>query len=227
MWQHGELVKRLLPVSICCTLAVLTSCGASSDEAGPTTGTPGTTAATTVTSPQTSAATVTTEASPPSTASATTNPAVVSEAPITSPGIGQCTTASLDLTFGDPDGALGSSYTPLVFTNRGTAICTLDGHPGVSFVDDAGNQIGPSAERTSGTTPTVALAPGEQAHATLQTHHAGVFGEECVAVSAHRMKVYPPDQTEAIIIEFPFDVCTGAIPDAQIMIYTVEPGSTD
>ena len=119
---------------------------------------------------------------------------------------------------------MGSIYTPLVFTNTGTVTCTLDGHPGVSFIDEAGNQIGPSAERTTGTTPTVALAPGEQAHATLQTHDAGLF-DTCVPVPAHRMKVYPPDQTTAIIIAYDFVVCTGVIADSQFIIDVVNPGT--
>ena len=150
---------------------------------------------------------------------------MANDAPTTAPVIGQCTTAALDLTVGDSDGAMGSIYTPLVFTNRGTATCTLDGHPGVSFIDDAGNQIGPSAERSDDATPTVAIAPGEQAHATLQSHNAGLF--DCTAVSADRMRVYPPDQTEPIIIEFGFDVCITAIPEPQMTIYAVSPGSQD
>ncbi len=81
------------------------------------------------------------------------------------PLIGQCATSDAHGHLGNTDGAMGSWYTPLVFTNTGSTTCTLDGHPGVSFVDATGTQIGPSAERTDATTPTVAFAPGEQANA--------------------------------------------------------------
>ena len=120
---------------------------------------------------------------------------------------------------------MGSIYTPLVFTNTGTVTCTLDGHPGVSFIDDAGNQIGPvcradarrDAHRRRGTRRA-------GSNATLQTHDAGLF-DTCVPVPAHRMKVYPPDQTEAIVIAYDFVVCTGAIGDSQFIIDVVSPGT--
>lgn len=131
----------------------------------------------------------------------------------------------LALTMGEGEGAAGSIYTPLIFTNTGAVPCTLDGHPGVSFVDGAGNQIGPSAERTTGSTPTVTLAPGGQAHATLQTHDAGFFGDECVPVQAARLKVYPPDETAFMTIDFGFAVCTGTIAGPQFVIDVVQPGA--
>lgn len=126
---------------------------------------------------------------------------------------------------GEGDGAAGSIYTPLIFTNTGSVPCTLDGHPGVSFVDGAGNQIGPSAERTTGSTPTVTLAPGGQAHATLQTHDAGLFGDECVPVQAAKLKVYPPDETAFMTVELGFAVCTGAIVGSQFVIDVVQSGA--
>ena len=165
-----------------------------------------------------------TTAAPATTAAATTPPPT--EPPATAvPAIGQCATAALTLTLGDTDGAMGSRFTPLIFTNTGSTTCTLDGHPGVSFVDATGTQIGPSAERTDATTPTVALAPGEQANALMQWHAGDIFGDECAPVSADRMKVYPPDQTEAIIVAFDIDVCTGAISEAQATIGVVNPGT--
>ena len=199
--------------------------GSAATTAPTTTLVPSTTAASETTVPPTTGAT--TPATTPATIPATTPPTTpATTPPATSAVIGQCATAALGLAIGDSEGAAGSAFTPLVFTNNGSTTCTLDGHPGVSFIDGAGNQIGPSAERTDVATPTIALAPGEQAHATLQTHDAG-FYDACDPVHAARMKVFPPDQTEAIIIDYPFDVCTAVISATQFTIGVVEPGTSD
>lgn len=198
---------------------------AGSDSDLPLTAAPTTSAASpTTAAPEstTTTALVTTVATTPA-----TSPPVTTPAPTAPPASDACATGILTITAGDSDGAAGSIFTPLVFTNNGTTACTLDGHPGVSFVDTAGNQIGPSADRTDVATPTVTLAPGEQAHATLQTHDAGFFdAAACAPVHAERLKIFPPDQTDAIIIAFPFDVCTGAIPEAQFTIDVVSPGTS-
>ncbi len=52
------------------------------------------------------------------------------------------------------------------------------------------------------------------------------YGDECAPVTADRMKVYPPDQTEAIIVDFDIDVCTGAISGPQAIIDVVSPGAS-
>lgn len=181
-----------------------------------------TVAATTTVAPET-----TTTVPAPSTAATTpaTSPPVTTPAPTSAPASDACATGILAITTGDSEGAAGSVFTPLVFTNNGSTTCTLDGHPGVSFVDPAGNQIGPSADRTDVATPTVSLAPGGQAHATLQTHDAGFF-DACAPIHAERMKIFPPDQTDAIVIAYPFDVCTGAISESQFTIDVVQPGAT-
>lgn len=204
---------------------LLGACSSSDSSSG--TVTPTTAASTTGAAPTTTTAPETTTTALPTTVATTpaTAPPVTTPAPTSAPASDACATGILTITAGDGEGAAGSIFTPLVFTNNGTTTCTLDGHPGVSFVDPAGNQIGPSADRTDVATPRVSLAPGEQAHATLQTHNAGLF-DSCAPVHAERMKIFPPDQTDAIIIAFPFDVCTGAIVGPQFIIDVVSPGTS-
>jgi hypothetical protein len=118
---------------------------------------------------------------------------------------------------------MGNQYTPIVFTNVGDVTCTLDGHPGVSFVDKAGRQVGDSAERVPGPTPTVTLAVGERAHATLDYHDPGFF-DHCAPAPTVGLKVYPPDDADAITIPFPSSLCTSPIPQAELTIEAVNPG---
>ncbi len=111
----------------------------------------------------------TTLGSPPPTAVTTTTTSAATT--------GSCKSSDLQLTLGDTEGAMGNQYTPIIFTNTGRTVCTLDGHPGVSFLDVAGNQVGASAERVTGSTPTVTLAPGARAHATIDYHDPGFFDD--------------------------------------------------
>jgi hypothetical protein len=120
---------------------------------------------------------------------------------------------------------MGNQYTPIVFTNVGSVACTLDGHPGVSFVDASGAQVGESADRVPGSTPTVTLAVGGQAHATMDYHEPGFF-DDCAPAPTTAVKVYPPDETEAITIPFPSSLCTTPIPQPELTIDVVQPGAS-
>src|ERR1700739_4615713 len=67
------------------------------------------------------------------------------------------------------DGAAGSVYYPLQFTNLSRHACALRGFPGVSAVDRNLHQLGSPAGRAR-VVPvrTVVLAPGRTAHAVLR-----------------------------------------------------------
>src|SRR6185437_16984637 len=76
-----------------------------------------------------------------------------------------CTTSELVVWLNtNGNGAAGSVFYTLEFTNLSGHPCTLSGYPGVSAVDLAGRRIGAPARRDSGTTPhTVTLASGANA----------------------------------------------------------------
>jgi hypothetical protein len=133
-----------------------------------------------------------------STSSASTNPA--------SNGPTGCETSSLSVKLGEAGGAAGSIYQPIVFTNTGSATCTLNGYPGVSFVAPGnGQQVGAAASRNPQHAPAlVTLAPGASASATLQTGETGNYDQAtCKPVDVSGLRVYPPGNTAAMYVAFP------------------------
>jgi hypothetical protein len=112
-------------------------------------------------------------------------------------------------------GAAGSTYYPLDFTNSSATACQLYGYPGISFVTAGavtGQQIGPAAERSRAFAKvTVRLAPGGTAHAWLQVTVAANYpASTCHPVTAYWLRVYPPDQTAASYVRHTFDACSSA-----------------
>jgi Protein of unknown function (DUF4232) len=139
-----------------------------------------------------------------------TAPAASTSAPGTGTG-----TASLQLTVdaSQADGAAGSTYYPLDFTNTSAASCELYGYPGVSFVTTpagTGRQIGAAALRgTAFAKVAVTLAPGQTAHAWLKVAEAGNYpASSCQPATAGGLRVYPPGQTEAGYVSHRFSACS-------------------
>jgi hypothetical protein len=117
-----------------------------------------------------------------------------------------CATSSLSVKLGQGNGAAGSTYVPIVFTNTGSAACSLFGYPGVSFVTGVnGSQVGLAAQRDSTSPPAlVSLAPGAVAHATLQIVDAQNFPvAACKLTTVSTLKVFPPNQTAALFASIP------------------------
>ena len=112
------------------------------------------------------------------------------------------------------NGAAGTIFYPLEFTNLSARTCSLHGFAGVSAIDRDGHQLGSPAGWDSGTSNTVILAPGATAHAVL-AYHDVVVGQSpgCHSVStASELRVYPPDQRTATDAFFDLQVCTHAGP---------------
>jgi Domain of unknown function (DUF4232) len=108
------------------------------------------------------------------------------------------------------DGAAGSTYYKLEFTNLSGSTCTLTGYPGVSGVDLGGHQLGSAGSHDTVTAVhTVSLANGATKSATLRVTEAGNFPRaRCHMAEAAGVRVYPPNQTTSKIIPFPFYACT-------------------
>lgn len=181
----------------------------------------------------------TTAASPGASATATTQPSVnpggtpvsVSPSPAstTPSGPPPCATSALKVTVptGNGNAAAGSAYYPIDFANVSASSCTLYGFPGVSFVTaQGGSQIGPAATRNPAVAKTlVTLAPGQTVHAELQVVDAENYpAADCGLVSAHWLKIYPPNQTAAVYVSFSAQTCTKA---KQILtVETVQTGAS-
>jgi len=125
------------------------------------------------------------------------------------------------------NGAAGTIYYPLEFTNLSQHTCYLDGYPGVSALDRNGRQLGSPADwgRRAGA-HVVNLAPGATAHTVLGYHDVVVTTEpSCGQVnSAVELRVYPPGQHRATDAAFAFPVCSHRGPVYMSIIKPIVPG---
>lgn len=113
------------------------------------------------------------------------------------------------------NGAAGTIYYPLEFTNLSQRTCYLFGYPGVSALDGNQRQLGSPADWGSlAGARIVNLAPGATAHTLLGYHDAAVTTQPgCDPVnSAVELRVYPPDQRSATHAAFSLQACSHAGP---------------
>ena len=174
-------------------------------------------------------------ASTPGSATATTSGSTASAAPATSAstGVTICATSALKAAVNTVRGsaAAGSVYYPLVLSNISGSSCTLFGYPGVSFVTGpSGGQLGRAATRDPVVpAATVTLAPGQAAHATLKVAQAGNYDPaQCRPVTAHWLKIFPPDQTAALYARFTTQACSARLPagiGSQLSVSVFQPGA--
>jgi Protein of unknown function (DUF4232) len=158
------------------------------------------------------ATTVTVTPSPTGTGPATSPATSPTSASSSQPQAARCTTAGLHISKGATNGAAGTIFYNIDFTNASSTACVLEGYPGVSLVSagsEAGSQVGADARRTT-TTPVhpVTIAGGQTAHAVLGVAEAGNFpAAKCDPVTAHWLKVFPPDQRAAAYVSFTTQTC--------------------
>src|SRR5215475_4557388 len=124
------------------------------------------------------------------------------------------------------DGAAGSVYYPLQFTNLSRHACAMRGFPGVSAVDRNGHQLGsPASWDHVIPVRTVVLAPGATAHTILR------WGDVTVATSpgchptfsTFELRIYPPGQYRATYAAFGLEACSHAGP-VYLGVQPVRPG---
>ncbi|MGC1419015.1 MAG: DUF4232 domain-containing protein [Acidimicrobiales bacterium] len=135
----------------------------------------------------------------------------------------RCTTGDLVVWLNTTgNGAAGSSYYNLEFTNLSSHACTIDGYPGVSAVNLAGQQLGNAAGHNSQHPPALITLSSGAAHSgldgfqtgatatvVLQITDAGNYPKAaCLPVAAAGLRVYPPDQTASKFVPFPFASCS-------------------
>lgn len=138
-----------------------------------------------------------------------------------------CSARQLAVRLGRSEGAAGTTYVAIVFTNHGTAACSLRGYPGVSSVGGAdGHQIGASARRTPAATPEVVLRVGGVASAVYGQAEALNYPKaRCHPASARGLRVYPPGSTRAWYLPLKHLACSSAsVGDSSVR--PVRPGAT-
>lgn len=187
--------------ALTCVAALVTACGSAGSPA----------AAPTVTVTATAGASSGPSAPPPA------SPAAVPTSPAPA-GPPPCPTSALHVKRGASQGAAGSIYTGIDFTNIASTTCSLFGYPGVSFVTGTGgSQLGPAAKQNTGSARRlVVLRPGQSAHAVLQIVQAANYpAAKCQPVTAHALKIYPPNQTAPLYLSYTTQTCAKKI---QILI---------
>lgn len=147
--------------------------------------------------------------------------------PRAAPSVPACATADLKVTLGTPNGAAGSVYLAIDFTNTTSVTCSLYGYPGVSLASGSPPaQIGAAAARNPAIAPSlVTLAAGSVAHATLQVTQAGNYPSgTCDPAPATTLVVYPPGQTASAAVPY---TATGCKATAVTILHVevVQPGA--
>lgn len=127
-------------------------------------------------------------------------------------GASGCTSGDLRVKPGVGQGAAGSTYQVIDFTNTSSASCTLYGYPGVSLTTGTapGTQVGAAAERSTAAGPSVVkLAAGQTANALLRITQALNYPTStCSPTKTAYLQIFPPNQTAAIYMPYSTTGCS-------------------
>ena len=167
-------------------------------------------------------------------APATSAPA---SSPTSSPGSGgtgagaggtpSCATRDLKVAAGLAQGAAGSIYQVIDFTNISGAACTLFGYPGVALAGGTPvTQIGAAAARSTGSSAKlVTLAAGKTANALLQITQAENYPtSRCAPKASTYLQIYPPNQTTPIYLAYKSTGCSSSKVNL-LTVGVVQPGN--
>ena len=181
-------------------VAAVAGCSAPSSSSNPAGGS----AAVTASVPASSAAPATSFASAGSASSAAVNQN-------TGGGPPGCASRDLKATVGIAQGAAGSVYQVIDFTNIGTSSCSLYGYPGVALAGGSPvTQIGaPASRSTASPRKLVSLAVGAKANALLQITEAQNYpSSKCGPTPSTYLQIYPPNQTTPIYLAYKSTGCS-------------------
>jgi hypothetical protein len=122
-----------------------------------------------------------------------------------------CATRDLKATVGIAQGAAGSVYQVIDFTNIGTASCSLYGYPGIALAGGSPvTQIGAAASRSPQAGPAlVTLKPGAVANTLLRITQAQNYPtSKCSPTASTYLQIYPPNQTTPIYLAYASTGCS-------------------
>jgi hypothetical protein len=209
--------------------ALTAGCGSSPSSSSSTPAAPASSASA-ASSAASSSPTATASASAPSSGSATAPGGTAGSA--TAPGgtagaAPACATRDLKASAGAAQGAAGSVYQAIDFTNISGKTCTLYGYPGVALA--AGSpvtQVGAAATRSNSAAPKlVTLAAGGTANALLRITQALNYPTaQCDPVATTYLQIYPPNQTTPIYLAYKSTGCKSTSVKL-LTIGVVQPGA--
>ena len=168
--------------------------------------------------------------SPSSAATASVPSAAASATPSSTAAAGgtpACATRSLKATVGIAQGAAGSVYQVIDFTNISGSPCTLFGYPGMALAGGTPvTQIGAAAARSTGSSAKlVTLAAGKTANALLQITQAENYSaSRCVPKASTYLQIYPPNQTTPIYLAYKSTGCSSSKVNL-LTVGVVQPGN--
>ena len=138
-----------------------------------------------------------------------------------------CTASQLSVWI-SPDalnGAAGTYYFPLEFTNHSGHACATGGYPGVSALDANGRQLGAAAARNPLYKGKVVTIPaGGTAHALFAYGAAEVSTAGCKPKTAMELRVYPPNSKTAINAFFDLPSCSLG-KHVYLRVAVIQPGT--
>ena len=150
-------------------------------------------------------------ASAPSAAAPTGHASSAAVNPNVAGGPPGCATRDLKATVGIAQGAAGSVYQVIDFTNIGTTSCSLYGYPGIALAGGSPvNQIGAAASRSPQAAPAlVTLHPGGVANTLLRITQAQNYPtSKCGPMASTYLQIYPPNQTTPIYLGYKSTGCS-------------------
>jgi hypothetical protein len=120
------------------------------------------------------------------------------------------------------NGTAGTTFFKLHFTNLSGHACTLNGFPFLFAINLAGHQLGRRAVFRKPTPHLVTLANGKTATAVLGIVDTRAFSQSaCRPVTAADLRVFPPNQTRAKDVPFPFSTCSRRLGPASLKVGAV------
>jgi hypothetical protein len=131
--------------------------------------------------------------------------------PAAQAAVGKCSTSMLSVWIEKPEGngALGSRYFYVQFTNLSGRACTLRGAPGVSAVSLSGGRLGAPATLAAVHGPTQLLGNHATVSSLLKIAVPGVF-PSCHPRLAAGLRIYPPNQRTSKVVPLPVETCPGS-----------------
>src|SRR5215472_6860507 len=107
----------------------------------------------------------------------------------------------------------GSVFYNLKFTNLSGHKCTLNGFPFINAVSLTGSLLGHRAAFAGGPGHQITLDQGQTGTAVLQIVNVlNLPAAQCKPVTAAGFRVFPPNQTRAKVVPFPFGACSANKP---------------
>jgi hypothetical protein len=138
-----------------------------------------------------------------------------------------CNTSTLTVDLGPGDGAAGTVYVPLRFTNKGSRPCVIQGFPRVSYVTgDNGTQVGPAAQPEGARYGWVTIPPNGVATATLAMVQVLNFDSNaCKPTAVRGLRVYPPPERASLFVPTEGTGCAGNPSSPQLRVTAVKAGT--